>query len=89
MAIEFPVSEELRIGAAVLPQHGSAAPQMRRWAQRVQELERIAAAARAFVGDEPINLYINNIDGPLTGALADPKWKELVVALAEHNADNL
>lgn len=48
----------------------------------LREAEAIVKAAREYVGEEPVQLWLNRGDR-LVGALADPKWKRLVVALAD------
>lgn len=47
--MEFDLSTELRIGAAVLPPQGDAKGQMERWADRAQSLEeQLEAATKAL-----------------------------------------
>lgn len=50
--------------------------------------ENVAAAAREYVGDRPLELIRerDSQDGSLIGALADPKWVRLVEALVAWEA---
>lgn len=59
---EFPVSEELRMGAAGLPSEGGARPMMLRWADRVQELEEMVAEMRDTITRQHGLLWIVGLD---------------------------
>lgn len=48
----------------------------------LREAEAIVTAAREYVGEEPVQLWLNR-GHRLVGELADPKWKRLVVAIAD------